>query len=50
MFNFTTNTYEMKREILNFTKKMSINLDKPSSKFLKRFLLKTEVMIFLNYI
>lgn len=26
MFNFTTNTYEMKREILNFTKKISINL------------------------
>ena len=22
MFNFTTNTYEMKREILNFAKKM----------------------------
>lgn len=34
MNNFTTNTYEMKREILNFTKKMSINLDKPSSKFI----------------
>ena len=34
MFNFTTNTYEMKREILNFAKKMSINLDKPSSKFI----------------
>lgn len=34
MNNFTTNTYEMKREILNFAKKMSINLDKPSSKFI----------------
>lgn len=22
MFNFTTNTYEMKREIVNFTQKM----------------------------
>lgn len=34
MFNFTTNTYEMKREIVNFTKKMSNGLDKPSSKFI----------------
>lgn len=34
MFNFTTNTYEMKRKILNFAKKLSTNLDKPSSKFI----------------
>lgn len=34
MFNFTTNTYEMKREIVNFTQKMSNGLDKPSSKFI----------------
>ena len=34
MFNFTTNTYEMKRDILNFTEKMSNGLDKPSSKFI----------------
>ena len=34
MENFTTNTYEMKREILKFSKKMSVNLDKPSSKFI----------------
>lgn len=30
---FTTNTYEMKREILNFSKKITNGLDKPTTKF-----------------
>ena len=33
MNNFTTNTYEMKREIVNFSKKVSLGLNKPTSKF-----------------
>lgn len=33
MNNFTTNTYEMKREIVNFSKKISEGLNKPTSKF-----------------
>lgn len=33
MNNFTTNNYEMKREIVNFSKKISNNFDKPESKF-----------------
>ena len=33
MNNFTTNTYEMKREIVNFSKKISSGLNKPTSKF-----------------
>ena len=33
MNNFTTNTYEMKREILNFSKKITDGLDKPTTKF-----------------
>lgn len=33
MNNFTTNTYEMKREIVNFTKKISNGLNKSTSKF-----------------
>ena len=33
MNNFTTNTYEMKREIERFTKKITENLDKVSKKF-----------------
>ena len=33
MNNFTTNTYEMKREIVNFSKKISKELNKPTSKF-----------------
>ena len=33
MNNFTTNCYEMKREIANFSKKMSKNLSKPTQKF-----------------
>lgn len=33
MNNFTTNTYEMKREILNFSKKMSNGLNNPTTKF-----------------
>ena len=51
MFNFTTNTYEMKREILNFTKKMSINLDKPSSKFISDMIFgieKSQSILFSN--
>jgi len=33
MNNYTTNTYEMKREIVNFSKKISEGLNKPISKF-----------------
>ena len=33
MNNFTTNTYEMKREILNFSKKVSANTNKVTTKF-----------------
>lgn len=33
MNNFTTNTYEMKRDILNFSKKITDGLDKPTTKF-----------------
>ena len=51
MNNFTTNTYEMKREILNFTKKMSINLDKPNSKFISDMIFgieKSQSVLFSN--
>ena len=34
MNNFTTNTYEMKRDILNFSKKISEGLCKPDKKFI----------------
>lgn len=34
MDNFTTNNYEMKREIINFSKKISDSSDKPESKFI----------------
>jgi hypothetical protein len=34
MTNYTTDLYEMKREIVNFSKRMSNGLDKPSSKFM----------------
>jgi len=34
MNNFTMNTYEMKREIVNFSKKVCISCNKPTSKFL----------------
>ena len=33
MDNFTTNTYEMKREIVNFSKKISKGVNKPTTKF-----------------
>lgn len=33
MNNFTTNNYEMKREIVNFSKKLSHGSDKPQAKF-----------------
>lgn len=33
MYNFTTNTYEMKREIVNFSKKISEGLNNPTTKF-----------------
>ena len=33
MINFTTNTYEMKREIVNFSKKISEGSSKPENKF-----------------
>lgn len=35
MNNFTTNTYEMKREILKFSEKISKNLNKSENKFIK---------------
>ena len=34
MTNFTSNTYQMKREILNYTNKISKNLPKPAKKFI----------------
>ena len=34
MNNFTTNTYEMKRDILNFSKQISNSLNKPTTKFI----------------
>ena len=33
MNNFTTNTFQMKREIINFSKKISKNSSKPKAKF-----------------
>ena len=33
MNNFTTNTYELKREICNFSKKIANNVNKPTKKF-----------------
>ena len=33
MANCTSNTYQMKREILNFSKKISKKLSKPGQKF-----------------
>ena len=33
MVNFTTNTYEMKRDIVNFSNKICKNSDKPELKF-----------------
>src|SRR5574344_1275028 len=35
MNNFTTNTYEMKREILNFSEKISKSLNKSENKFIQ---------------
>ena len=35
MNNFTTNTYEMKREIINFSNKISKGLNKKETKFIK---------------
>lgn len=34
MANFTSNTYQMKREILSFSNKISRNLSKPERKFM----------------
>ena len=34
MNNFTTNNYEMKRDIINFSKKISEGTSKPESKFI----------------
>ena len=34
MVNFTSNTYQMKREILSFSNKISRNLPKPDRKFI----------------
>ena len=33
MNNFTTNTYEMKRDIVNFSNKIRKNSDKPETKY-----------------
>lgn len=33
MNNFTTNTYEMKKEIVNFSKNISLGVNKSTSKF-----------------
>ena len=33
MDNFTTNTYQMKRDILNFSKKICEGVSKPETKF-----------------
>ena len=33
MTNYTTNTYELKREIVNFSKKISGGVNKPTAKF-----------------
>ena len=33
MVNFTSNTYKLKRKILNFTNKISKRLSKPERKF-----------------
>ena len=38
MNNFTTNTYEMKRDILNFSKKIAEGLDKPTTKFVSEMI------------
>ena len=34
MNNYTSNTYELKRDILNFSAKMSKGLSKPTQKFI----------------
>ena len=34
MNNFTTNTFEMKRDIINFSKKICEGANKPETKFL----------------
>ena len=39
MNNFTTNTYEIKRNIVKFSKKNSENFNKPESKFLTDMIL-----------
>ena len=38
MNNFTTKTYEMKRDILNFSKKITNGLDKPTTKFISEMI------------
>ncbi len=48
---FTTNTYEMKRDILKFSKKISIGLSKPSIKFVNDMIYgleKSESVLFSN--
>ena len=48
---FTSNTYEMKRDILNFSKKVSLGLSKPSSKFVTDMIYgieKSESILFSN--
>ena len=34
MYNFTTNTYEIKREIINFSQKIARGVNKSTSKFI----------------
>lgn len=51
MNNYTMNTYEMKREIINFSKKLSEGLSKPSSKFVSDMIYgieKSESVLFSN--
>jgi len=39
MNNFTTNTYQMKRDIVNFSNKLCKNSDKPATKFVTDMML-----------
>lgn len=51
MYNFTTNTYEMKREILNFSQKVSSGVSKPTKKFVDDMIYgieKSESVLFSN--
>ena len=47
---FTTNTYEMKREIINFSKKILIGSSKVESKFVTDMIYGNFINIFLLFI